>query len=75
MTEWVVNKKELYGIDFSGAKDAGRYIWISKGIVNGDRLTINSCFSASALHPSGISLDKCLPALRQLVTSEKSAIQ
>ncbi|HDG97946.1 MAG TPA: DUF429 domain-containing protein [Desulfobacterales bacterium] len=74
MTEWVVNKKEVYGIDFSGAKDAGRHIWISKGIASPGRLIIKSCFPASALPSSGISLDKCLPALRQLVTSEKSAI-
>ena len=26
-------KHRIYGIDFSGAKDAGKKIWIAKGIV------------------------------------------
>jgi hypothetical protein len=25
----------IYGIDFSGAKDAGKRIWIAKGVVEG----------------------------------------
>jgi len=28
-------RHHIYGIDFSGAKDAGKKIWIAKGIVKG----------------------------------------
>ena len=30
----------IYGIDFSGDKDAGKMIWIAKGIVKGETLSI-----------------------------------
>jgi len=33
--------RTIYGIDFSGAKDAGNKIWIVKGVVKGEGLLIN----------------------------------
>jgi hypothetical protein len=34
------------GIDFSGAKDAGKKIWIAEGVVKTDSLLIEDCFKA-----------------------------
>jgi len=31
-----------YGIDFSGAKDAGKKIWIAKEVVKGEKLQVLS---------------------------------
>jgi hypothetical protein len=30
-------KHRIYGIDFSGARDAGRKIWLAEGVVKPDR--------------------------------------
>ena len=32
----------IYGIDFSGAQDAGKKIWIAEGVVKGEILCENS---------------------------------
>ena len=34
---------DIYGIDFSGAQDAGKKIWIAKDIVKGETLLIENC--------------------------------
>ena len=39
-------RRLIYGIDFSGAQDAGKKIWIAKGVVKGDSLLIEDCFRA-----------------------------
>ena len=39
-------RHHIYGIDFSGAKDKGKKIWTSKGIVKGETLLIEDCFRA-----------------------------
>jgi len=39
-------RHHIYGIDFSGAKDAGKKIWIAKGIVKWETLLIEDCFRA-----------------------------
>jgi hypothetical protein len=41
--------EHIYGIDFSGAKDAGKKIWVAKGIVHGETLLIEDCLRARGL--------------------------
>lgn len=43
----------IYGIDFSGAKDAGNKIWIAKGISDGERLLVSECYRAKDFPNSG----------------------
>lgn len=43
----------LYGVDFSGAKDAGKRIWIAAGTVRYGSLTITGCYPARDLPGSG----------------------
>ena len=38
--------QHIYGIDFSGAQDAGKKIWIAEGVVKTDSLLIEDCFRA-----------------------------
>jgi hypothetical protein len=64
----------IFGIDFTGAQDAGNKIWISRGVQDGSRLLIRECFRARRDLPnSGRGLDLCLPALVNLVTSNRNA--
>ena len=41
--------QHIYGIDFSGAQDAGKKSWISEGVVKTDSLLIEDCFRARDL--------------------------
>ena len=52
------------GIDFSGASDAGKKIWIAEGIEDGGRLVVETLRPASELRDSGA--DRAI-ALRALV--------
>ena len=45
----VTNYRRIYGIDFSGAKDAGKKIWIASGTVEQDGLLIEECYRAGSL--------------------------
>jgi hypothetical protein len=66
--------RQVYGIDFSGAKDAGKKIWIASGIIDGDALQIEDCRRAEALPGSGRSRDRCLAALKDFIGREKTAV-
>ena len=63
----------IYGIDFSGAQDAGRKIWIAEGINEKDKLLIRKCLRAKDLPGSGINLTRCLPALRDFIKQNQDA--
>lgn len=66
--------KAIYGIDFSGAKDAGNKIWISKGVLRDGELLVSECLKAGDLPNSGSRLEVCLPALVNLIKSNRNAI-
>jgi hypothetical protein len=44
-----LHSRTIFGIDFSGAADAGRRIWIASGKVKGEVLHTDDCFPARAL--------------------------
>lgn len=62
----------IYGVDFSAAKDAGRRIWIARGVVGGDTLRIERCEPAGRLLGSGKGRDASLSALRTFVAGSGS---
>ena len=64
----------IYGIDFSGAQDAGNKIWIAMGIPDGEGLLIQECFKARDLPNSGRALKGCLPAVVNLVKCHPTAV-
>ncbi|VVB86500.1 Uncharacterised protein [uncultured archaeon] len=66
--------RHIYGIDFSGAKDAGKKIWIARGIAEGRKLRIEDCCQASSLPGAGNDRDSCLAALRDFIAREKNSI-
>jgi len=63
----------IYGVDFSGAKDAGRKIWISSGAIEGEGLLIETCFRGDDLPGSGRKREQCLEALKHFIQSQQAA--
>ncbi len=68
------NPAAIYGIDFSGALNAGRKIWISLAGIKGGVLEIKDCFRGLSLPNSGRSLPDCLSALVTFIASHKNSI-
>ena len=64
----------VHGIDFSGAKDAGRKIWVANGLIRDKELEITDCRPAKELPGSGRELFKCLPALINFISEKREAI-
>ena len=48
-------RHSVYGVDFSGARDAGEKIWIASGVIEADTLRIDACQQAGNLPRSGKS--------------------
>ncbi|MCG2778886.1 MAG: hypothetical protein L6406_24685 [Desulfobacterales bacterium] len=63
----------IYGIDFSGAQDAGKKIWIAEGVVKGDSFLIEDCFRARDLQDSGNERYKYLPVLKDFMKENQDA--
>lgn len=64
----------IYGVDFSGAKDAGKRIWIARGLITDDVLMITACFEAQDLPGSGRDRERSLKALREFLSEQKQGI-
>lgn len=65
--------KNIYGIDFSGAADAGSKIWLAKGFDDGHVLKIETCIRGDELPGSGKKRKPCLQALAAFVENQPSA--
>lgn len=65
--------KHVYGVDFSGAKDAGRKVWIAAGIRDGTAFHLHSCQPAERLPHGSRRRDDCYAALRTLIADETNA--
>ncbi len=61
----------VHGVDFSGAVDAGRRIWIASGQIEKRALRIEECRRGEALPGSGRDRDQCLAALREFIRSQR----
>ena len=61
----------IYGIDFSGARDAGNKIWIAKGVSDSETLIIEDCYRARDLPSSGKDIKVCLAAIVNLIKMNK----
>jgi len=56
------------GLDFSGARDAGRHAWVSQGRRRLRRLEVWDCRPVAELPGSGVGRDVCLPALAHWIS-------
>jgi len=64
----------IHGVDFSGAADAGRRIWIASGKPRGRALALTSCIPGRELPGSGRSRTGSLRALRAFIASATDAV-
>jgi hypothetical protein len=66
--------RQIYGVDFSGAAQAGKKIWITCGRIEGRSLRVERCFQAAHLPGSSQERDHCLAALRDFVGQEPAGV-
>ncbi|MCI0339931.1 MAG: hypothetical protein L0216_02065 [Planctomycetales bacterium] len=57
----------VFGVDFSGARDAGRRIWVARLVLADALLRIDTCVAAADLPGGGEERDRALAALRDLI--------
>ena len=68
------SRRVIHGVDFSSAKDAGKKIWITRGIIEEDMLLIKECFKAEDLPGSGRDRESSLTALKEFISEQKDSI-
>lgn len=66
--------RRFYGVDFSGARDAGRRTWITSGLGIDGMLRIDGCLPASELPGSSVGRGPCLEALGAFVADQPGAV-
>jgi len=67
-------RPRIFGVDFSGAVEAGNLIWLAEARPAGDgALELLSCFPASALPGSAADRARCLAALVEFIAAERDA--
>jgi hypothetical protein len=64
---------QVYGVDFSGAVDAGRKIWIAGGVWQGGHLHIDTCVQAAHLPGGAFARDLAIAALRAFIATHTDA--
>jgi hypothetical protein len=64
----------IVGIDFSGARDACRRIWLAEGLVKESKLEIGHCVRAGDLSDSGDDRQVCYRAVRDYLTARNDAL-
>jgi hypothetical protein len=70
----IPKRQRMHGVDFSGAVEAGRSIWIASGQVTDGVLRIEECRRGDTLPDSGVERSTCLKALRTFVSGERAAV-
>lgn len=69
----MARRNRLIGVDFSGARDAGRYIWVALGSQTNGRLDLGSCIPAMELPGGAADRPAALSALVAFLISERHA--
>jgi hypothetical protein len=65
--------RHIYGVDFSGSKDAGKHIWVASGVIEGDALCVKTCCRADTLPGSSKQREQCLSALCTFIAGKSNA--
>ena len=74
MITFANERRFVYGVDFSGAKDAGKRIWVARGAVTDDVLMITESFQAQDLPGSERDRERSLTALREFIRKQVDGI-
>ncbi|WP_367344204.1 hypothetical protein [Methanomethylovorans sp.] len=70
----VPGKRDIFGVDFSGAKDACNKIWLSQGRIKGERLQLVNCYPLSEVSSGRIAREHCFHILLDIICSNKNSI-
>ncbi len=71
MSSAASEQRDIFGVDFSGAKTACNKIWVSRAEVTGTRLSILECYSLSQANSVNLGREHCLRVLLDLILSSK----
>lgn len=64
----------VYGVDFSGAVDAGKRIWIAEAVASDGLLSVSGLDPAHRLPGSAVEREAALGALRRLIAARPAAV-
>lgn len=65
---------KVAGVDFSGAQDAGRHIWIAEGVPEINGLKVESLKRGDKLPRSGVAINEAMCGLRDYLSDLKESI-
>lgn len=66
--------RRIFGVDFSGAADTVRRLWIAEGRLRSNRLSISDCAPIGRWAGSGAGREDCHRALVELIASSPDAV-
>lgn len=69
----LASRTAIYGVDFSGAMDAERKIWIARGVPAGRGLIIEDCAPLADLCPAAKGPQGSARALAELIRRQPGA--
>ncbi|MCS7261361.1 MAG: DUF429 domain-containing protein [Anaerolineae bacterium] len=67
-------RTRVYGVDFSGAREAGHKIWIAQAVVHQDTLCLERCAAVATLLGVAPQREACLSALCAWIAREQEAV-
>lgn len=67
-------RRQIYGLDFSAARRAGKKIWVAAGRVRAGALHIERCAPLAAYTGTGPELQEALAGLRDFVSGHPDAL-
>ncbi len=74
MEPQIRSPRRVHGVDFSGAQDAGKLIWVASCVIDGDSLRVEDCRPAAELPGSGRDLGRALTALRDFIAESRDCV-
>jgi hypothetical protein len=66
--------RRIFGVDFSGAADTARRLWIAEGRMKAERLAITDCAPIARWAGASAGRDDCHTALVELIATSPDAI-
>lgn len=66
--------QRIFGVDFSGARKAGKTIWVAQCVLKGGSLSVEACGPAKDLPGGEVRRERALAALVENVRREEDAV-
>nr|MCH9674203.1 hypothetical protein [Gammaproteobacteria bacterium] len=66
--------RTVYGVDWSGATDAGKHVWIAQAALRGGQLCLDELIRGDKLANSGVARDRCMDAMVAWIQALRGAV-